>query len=82
MTKIISRHINNAISTLKSLNKEIKKIEKISNLIEKKINSGNKIFVYGNGGSFADSAHFVGELVATYKKKIGKVYLFIYWAQI
>lgn len=69
MTKIISRHINNAISTLKSLNKEIKKIENISNLIEKKINSGNKIFVYGNGGSFADSAHFVGELVATYKKK-------------
>ncbi len=69
MSKIILDHINNAIVTLGSLIKEEKKIIKIANLLEKKIRSGNKIFVYGNGGSFADSAHFVGELVATYKKK-------------
>jgi len=40
---------------------------------QKKINSGNKIFVYGNGGSLADSMHFVGELVSTYKKKKKKI---------
>ena len=34
-----------------------------------KINSNRNIFVFGNGGSFADSAHFVGELTATYMKK-------------
>ena len=33
------------------------------------IENKKKIFVYGNGGSFADASHFVSELTATYKKK-------------
>ena len=58
MTKIISRHINNAISTIKSLNKEIKKIEKISNLIEKKINSETK-FLFMVMGDLLQIVHIL-----------------------
>ncbi len=67
--KLISNHIQNSINALENLKTKSKQIETISKLIEKKIKSGKKIFVYGNGGSFADASHFVGELTATYNKK-------------
>ena len=69
MSKIINSHIENLIKVLLITNKETADIEKISNILLSAIKKGKKIFVYGNGGSFADSAHFVGELTATYKKK-------------
>lgn len=44
-------------------------VEIIAKLI-KKINDDNKIIViFGNGGSAADSQHFAGELMCTYKNK-------------
>lgn len=30
---------------------------------------GNKLMIYGNGGSFSDSQHIVGELMKSFKKK-------------
>ncbi len=66
---LIFDHIKNSLSTLEKLKTKSNQIEAISKLIEKKIKSGKKIFVYGNGGSFADASHFVGELNATYNKK-------------
>jgi len=47
-------------------------IEQISKFLLKIIKKKNNIFVYGNGGSFSDSSHFVGELTATYEKKFRK----------
>ena len=67
--KLISNHIQNSINALENLKTKSKQIETISKLIEKKIKSGKKIFVYCYGGSFADASHFVGELTATYNKK-------------
>ena len=69
MKKQIIQHINNLIKTLEITIKDTSILEKISNLLIKKIKNKKKIFVYGNGGSYADSSHFVGELTATYKKK-------------
>jgi D-sedoheptulose 7-phosphate isomerase len=69
MNKVISAHFQNASLALQSLSKDINKIEKLALILEKKIKLGKKVFVYGNGGSFADSSHFVGELTATYKRK-------------
>lgn len=69
MKKKIIQHIDNLIKTLEITKKDTSILEKISNLLIKKIKNKKKIFVYGNGGSYADSSHFVGELTATYKKK-------------
>jgi|TARA_B110000259_G_C13919995_1_gene364414 D-sedoheptulose 7-phosphate isomerase len=69
MNNIIRDHYNESLKTLIDIEKELPNIKKISDFLIAKINSGKKIFVYGNGGSFADSSHFVGELTATYSKK-------------
>ncbi len=69
MNKKIDSHIENLIKVLLFTKKDTDKIEKISEILITAINKGKKIFVYGNGGSYADSSHFVGELTATYKKK-------------
>ena len=69
MNKIINNHINNLIKVLEKTKSDITNIDKITNKLISSIKSNNNIFVYGNGGSFADSSHFVGELTATYKKK-------------
>lgn len=65
----ILEHYNETLRVLLESKKIIPKIEKISKIIKEKIKKNKKVFVYGNGGSFADSSHFVGELIATYRKK-------------
>jgi D-sedoheptulose 7-phosphate isomerase len=42
-------------------------IEKTSQVIIEALHSGHKILVFGNGGSAAETQHFVGELVGRYK---------------
>ncbi len=69
MNKTINSHIEKLIKVLILTKKDTYKIEKISKVLVTALNKGKKIFVYGNGGSYADSSHFVGELTATYKKK-------------
>lgn len=69
MDNTIINHVNHSLEVLVKTKKDIYKIKKISSLIEKKIKNGKSIFVYGNGGSFSDASHFVGELTATYNKK-------------
>ena len=65
----ILEHYNETLKVLVESKKIIPKIERISKIIKEKNKIKKKIFVYGNGGSFADSSHFVGELIATYRKK-------------
>ena len=69
MDKIIRRHFFEIKRILNNSEKLILETNKISLFLKKKIKSNNKIFVYGNGGSFADASHFVGELTATYSSK-------------
>ena len=77
MNKIVNNHIEKLVKALILTKKSTDKIEKISKILITAINKGKKIFVYGNGGSYADSSHFVGELTATYKKK-ENLYRFFY----
>ena len=65
----ILKHYNETLRVLIKSKEIIPKIEKISKIIKEKIRKNKKVFVYGNGGSFADSSHFVGELIATYRNK-------------
>lgn len=44
-------------------------IEKAFNLMVKVFESGGKMLVCGNGGSAADSEHFVGELIKSFIKR-------------
>lgn len=46
-----------------------KDISKAYDLLEKSFADGNKLLVAGNGGSCADSAHIVGELMKGFKRK-------------
>jgi D-sedoheptulose 7-phosphate isomerase len=44
-------------------------LSKITDIIIEAIKNGNKIIVFGNGGSAADSQHMVAELVGRFKKE-------------
>ena len=69
MKNIIKKHFIEIQKILKNPVDLINKTYKISIFLKKKIKSNNKIYVYGNGGSFADASHFVGELIASYSSK-------------
>lgn len=69
MDKIIKKHFSEIKRIINNSEKLILETNKISLFLKRKIKSNNKIFVYGNGGSFADASHFVGELTATYSSK-------------
>ena len=69
MNQKILKHYNESLRVYKLLNNDLSKIEEISKFLLKIIKKRKNIFVYGNGGSFSDSSHFVGELTATYEKK-------------
>jgi len=64
--KLIQHISESSKVTFETIGK-IDEIFKISNFLKKKIKLKKKIFIYGNGGSFADASHFAGELIATYK---------------
>ena len=69
MKNIIKKHFIEIQKILQNPDDLINKTYKISLFLKKKIQSKNKIYVYGNGGSFADASHFVGELTASYSSK-------------
>ncbi len=67
--KLFKTHINLNIDLSKNTLSSFNKVFEIIDFLIKKIKNNKKIFVYGNGGSYADASHFVSELTATYKKK-------------
>ena len=77
MKKKITEHFTKIQNILKNPNDLINSTEEICLFLKKEIKNKNKIFVYGNGGSYADASHFVGELTATYSTKKRKALPFI-----
>jgi len=77
MKRIIAKHFDKINKILLNSEYYIEKTEKISIFLKKKIKKKGKVFVCGNGGSFADASHFVGELTATYSSKNRKSLPFI-----
>ena len=69
MNNKILKHFSEIKKILRKPDLMISQIENISKFLKKKIKLKKKIFVVGNGGSFADASHFVGELTATYTSK-------------
>jgi D-sedoheptulose 7-phosphate isomerase len=54
---------------LKTLEKMGETCEKIINLISDALANGNKVLIFGNGGSAADSQHIAAEFMSVLEKK-------------
>jgi D-sedoheptulose 7-phosphate isomerase len=67
-SKILESAVASATKTLQSLVPLDAQVAKASELIEQSLRAGNKLLVCGNGGSAADAAHFVTELVVRFAK--------------
>lgn len=65
----IRNRINRSIECKKNLLEETQTLEMIKSVCEKIIecyNNGNKVYIFGNGGSAADAQHFAAELVGRF----------------
>ncbi|MDD5440261.1 MAG: SIS domain-containing protein [Candidatus Omnitrophica bacterium] len=71
MKKVIRRAISDAIKTGTAVltDGHIAVIESIARLMVHQIRKNGTIIVFGNGGSAADSQHFVAELVGRFRKE-------------
>ena len=68
MLNTISYELQSHIKTIdKVINNMESDIEKVSALVIDRLKKGNKIFIFGNGGSAADAQHFAAELTGRYK---------------
>ncbi len=68
--KIFEDEINNHISSIDIfLKKNFDDFNIFLNLVIKTLKKGNKIILFGNGGSASDAQHIAAELVVKYKKK-------------
>ena len=66
--EIITQEINSHLESIKSINYQFEKIERVLDQILKTRNLNKKILICGNGGSAADSQHFASELVGRYER--------------
>jgi len=67
MDKIIRKSIEDSLDACKGLLNDIETINKISYILQHALESGKKVFLFGNGGSAADSQHIAAELVGRFK---------------
>jgi len=67
MKEEILKVLKESIRGKESVLDKVDVIEKMIQVIVSAIKDGNKILVFGNGGSAADAQHLVGELVGRFK---------------
>ena len=68
--KIFESEINKHISSTNFfLKNNFEDFKKFLNFVIKTLKKGNKIILFGNGGSASDAQHIAAELVVKYKKK-------------
>lgn len=66
----ITSLINESVAVKNSLLKsQVSAIEDLANMMLATIKSGNKILIFGNGGSASDSIHIAAELVGRFQKE-------------
>ena len=63
------KHFEDSSLAISAMKAEKKDIEKANDLIIKCLKSGKKLLIIGNGGSFSEAEHFVGELNSTFNKR-------------
>jgi len=55
--------------TKKMVSEHTKSIKYIADSIISCLKSGNKVIIFGNGGSYADACHFAAEIEGSYKNR-------------
>ena len=65
----IKTNIRKSSNTILSAENLSEKIEKAINEIIKCFSTGNKIIIFGNGGSAADAQHIVAEFIGRFQKE-------------
>lgn len=69
MKDLIKAELEESIDIKKTLIKSLlPKIEQAANILISTFKAGNKVLIFGNGGSAADSQHIAAELIGRYKK--------------
>jgi len=63
----IKEMIQESIEAKVSLLEQAENIKEVSSKIIERLKAGNKLLVFGNGGSAADAQHIAAELVGRYK---------------
>ena len=69
---MLSKKINAHCKVIKSIQRQDKKIQSISNKITSKILNGGKLLFCGNGGSAADSQHLAAEFLIRLRPNINR----------
>jgi D-sedoheptulose 7-phosphate isomerase len=67
MKSIIKNHLNSHIQTVNLLHEMIDCISDSAQMCIECLKNGNKILIFGNGGSAADAQHIAAELVGRFK---------------
>lgn len=65
--EIINNLFDNSAHSILESKKLTNQISEVIDVIVKAYENGNKVVIFGNGGSAADSQHFAAELVGRYK---------------
>ncbi|VVB78413.1 Phosphoheptose isomerase [uncultured archaeon] len=66
-TDLVKKIMEESVSAKKDFLNQAENIYRAACLITNSFKCGNKLLVFGNGGSAADSQHIAGELVGRYK---------------
>ncbi len=70
MKNIIKTELNLHLETVKKVMSDFEQIiEDVAEILVDTIKNGNKIILFGNGGSAADAQHIAAELSGRYKKE-------------
>lgn len=69
MKNLLKKEISNSIKVTKSLIYLEGEIEKVINIIVRKLKLGGKILICGNGGSAADAQHLTAEFLVRLRPK-------------
>ena len=66
----ISFHVNEHLSVIKSIGEEVftDQIQAVCTLITNALNKGNKVLLFGNGGSASDAQHIAAEFTGRFVK--------------
>ena len=69
MKKIIEENFVNISNLVKNSSNLSNEIEKSINIIVECIKKGNKVILFGNGGSAADAQHIAAEFIGRFQKE-------------
>jgi len=61
----VHEYLDQQINSTSSLKENYEELEKIFNVLKNARDSGNQVFVMGNGGSASTASHFVADLLKT-----------------